>query len=242
MPPFAWQHVFLFGKQLPRLQGLQLSHCPALGVFAAANLFSCCTNLQKLELPPLECDPVMVLAPICRLRGLQRLVVPGANLNDAAVKQLAQLTGLVELSIACTDGNSVTDIGLLPLTALRQLQSLRVTAIRTDYKKPYGPGSTYTHWFRTSVSQDYPPNWLTHGHYSCMQALTGSATSLAVREISSRGMAMMAMGTVHATTADTSDSPTCDMCAPLLACAAPVSNPCSIQQLSASVCFFAASL
>jgi hypothetical protein len=162
LPPFAWQHVLPFSRQLPNLQALQLSDCTAMGVFDMASLVSCCSSVQKLELPPLNGDSGTVLAPLSRMTGLQRLVVPGQSMNDAGVKQLARLTGLEELSLACPRPGNVTDAGLLPLTALRQLHSLHVTVVRFEQLQlgQQNMSSSFTQWFRTSVSPGSMPKCL----------------------------------------------------------------------------------
>jgi hypothetical protein len=172
LPPYAWQHVLPFGRQLPHLQVLQLSNCTAMGVFGVASLVSCCPSLQELELPFLEGGSgavlaplavlvlaplaVLVLAPLGCMTRLQKLDVPGECMCDSAVRVLARLTGLHDLSFESTGISSVTDAGMLPLTALRQLHSLRFMYAWTP---PDGkPPTPVSHWWYTSVSHGSMPH------------------------------------------------------------------------------------
>jgi hypothetical protein len=148
MSPGAWQHMLPAGKQLPKLQELHLNPGPSRGVFDMASLVSCCPNLQLLDLPHLDGSPWMVLAPLHNLTSLQRLAVPGGSMNDAGVKVLVQLTGLQELNMECSSGNGITADGMLPLTALKQLHSLRFT-----YTYATGsPPNAVSRWWQTHVS------------------------------------------------------------------------------------------
>jgi hypothetical protein len=160
MPAGARQHVLPFGRQLQHLQELTLIGCPGMGVFDVASLVGCCPKLQRLDLPPLEGTPVVVLAPVYRLTGLQRLTVPGQSMNDAAVKALTQLTGLEELSMECSSLNGISGAGMLHLAALRQLRSLRFTYTWLRYHngthiaaEPPSKLGKSSHWLYTTASR-----------------------------------------------------------------------------------------
>jgi hypothetical protein len=63
------------------------------------------------------------LAPLDRLPRLQRLVLIDSRLDDAGLKQIAELSGLEQLLLL---GAAITDDGLAALVGLRELRVLRL--------------------------------------------------------------------------------------------------------------------
>lgn len=122
LPPTALQYMFAAGKQLPQLQRLRLrsnQRAEPAGCASAADLHRVCPALVALDvtgLLPADTDLSVFLelpASCCRLH------VGGDTLGDNAAPIIAQSTHLTFLE--WSESRTVTDAGLLHLTALRQL-------------------------------------------------------------------------------------------------------------------------
>jgi hypothetical protein len=150
LPEGVWQHVFPAGRQLPRLQSLDLSfiEVPPTALLPAepatppdsSSLVSCCPSLQSLDLRHLEYGNTTALsaaraagaaplAPLQHLSNLRTLLV--SNARHGWIDQLevvAQLTGLRELCLSVKQ-LTVKNL-LLRLTHLKHLT-------RLHYEGPY---------------------------------------------------------------------------------------------------------
>ena len=127
-----WQHIFPPNRQLLQLTSVSLcSVLPRLTHVDVQACVSCCPNLQELDIAGAPADGMLPNA-LLQLSGLTSLTT---LVSDADMGVLAQLTGLQELTcgkLLCKypDGtsihHSITQTGLLQLTALKQLTRLRV--------------------------------------------------------------------------------------------------------------------
>jgi hypothetical protein len=129
MPVGVWQHIFPAGRQLPRLQSLNVSSVrqPDGDQSAAPDgdrLVGCCPGLQDLEMRFLPCN-AQQLAPLSRLSGLTALIL---CLSDGpwlgrATQYVGQLTGLRELAVRMPEATEAEGL-MLQLAQLQQLTVL----------------------------------------------------------------------------------------------------------------------
>lgn len=134
IPRGALQHVLPPGVVRPALQVLRLqggdgvSAQQCLSAADISRVPSCCPGLTELTLKGVV-SVGAGLAPLLKLQGsLRRLGVAGAAFGDGAAALIAQLTGLQSLD--WTDSASLSDAGLLRLSALRQLTRLCVKSCK----------------------------------------------------------------------------------------------------------------
>lgn len=134
IPRGALQHVLPPGVLRPALQVLRLQGGD--GVFAQqclaaadiGRIASSCPGLTELTLKGVVSIGAS-LAPLLKLQGsLRRLGVAGAAFGDGAAALIAQLTGLE--SLEWSDSASLTDAGLVRLSALRRLTRLCVKSCK----------------------------------------------------------------------------------------------------------------
>lgn len=122
----AWPHIFpLQGKQLMQLTALHLSYCtPKMGITALQGVVNSCPCLQRLTLYDInyafDWQPAIV-----QLHQLTELRMTHVC-DYTALCVLAQLTGLSSLVIA--QPSTISDRGVLNLTALRQLTYLSLSS------------------------------------------------------------------------------------------------------------------
>jgi hypothetical protein len=158
LPPGVWQHILPTGRPLPHLQDFRVGfqyHCPTPPALMrgadVSNLAGCCPKLRVLEGVHPDGEAAEVLAPLISLTGLQCLEiwsqrVSGSQvitvpIDDAAMKVLAQLTGLTSLVVR--GPIQATGVGLLQLTSLRQLPgkglsaSSEVATAQPDEGRPF---------------------------------------------------------------------------------------------------------
>jgi hypothetical protein len=144
----ALQYVLPPGVVLTQLRVLRLqggdgvSEEQCLDSADAARIAASCPGLTDLTLKSVISVGAS-LAPLLKLQGtLQRLSVAGAAFGDAAAALVAQLTGLQ--SLEWSDCGSLTDTGLVRLSALKGLQRLYLKSCKGLSKAVLPPDTWYT--------------------------------------------------------------------------------------------------
>jgi hypothetical protein len=124
LPRGVWQHMFLDGRQLPHLQGLDIScvldpeHQPIMAP-NITRFLSCCPRLQSINMVGLEYSREL-LAPLTGLSSLTELHLCPYSKYSEGFDVVHQLIGLRRLHLI-DDSESE---GLLQLTRLKQLTYL----------------------------------------------------------------------------------------------------------------------
>jgi hypothetical protein len=134
IPKGALQHVLPPELARPALQVLRLqggdgvSAHQCLSAADISRIPSCCLGLTEVTLKGVVSMGAS-LAPLLKLQGsLRRLGVAGAAFGDGAAALIAQLTGLE--SLEWTDSASLSDAGMLRLSALQRLTRLCVKSCK----------------------------------------------------------------------------------------------------------------
>ena len=133
----AWQHVFPSNKKLLQLASLSLCHCePRMTLAHLQACVSCCPNLQELNIAHAVAYNMLPSA-LPQLPGLTNLTT---HVSDADISVLMTLTGLQELTCEqqLGQGSSITQTGLLQLTALRRLTCLRFDRLSERFSALFG--------------------------------------------------------------------------------------------------------
>jgi hypothetical protein len=126
-----------------RLQGGDgVSQEQCLNSADVARIAASCPGLTELTLKGVITLGAS-LAPLLKLQGtLLRLSVAGAAFGDAASALVAQLTGLQ--SLEWSDCSSLTDVGLVRLSALKGLQRLYLKSCKGLSQAVLPPDTWYT--------------------------------------------------------------------------------------------------
>jgi hypothetical protein len=141
LPRNAWVHMFPPGRRLPQLHGFEVCFAaPAPSVdpnqfdcVALGQMVNCCPAIKCLSYSNLSLfEQNMSLAPLLRLQQLARLECPYVVDGAASIGVLARLPSLTSLHMHAWP--SLSEAGLLQLTALTGLQELAVTAQGDRYK------------------------------------------------------------------------------------------------------------
>jgi hypothetical protein len=125
LPAGVWQHILPAGRQLPKLQGLDigwvdLASGGQLPAPEGTRLVSCCPGLQMLRMEDLQYTTEL-LAPLTGLSSLQELALEPAIGWSGGLEVVCQLTGLTRLDICDPKENARL---MLQLTQLQQLAHL----------------------------------------------------------------------------------------------------------------------